>query len=157
MKNNFFATNKASKIFWAWVFLEGTLWVISIYDGTAFEEMLEAVAYAEKSDASGMDRNEEAWGFVLISFIFFAISTVIGALLIHFTEKGRRWAIFLLVPFSLWSFYYYVSYPFEISEMYSKKIDFWAIFNGFLGGIIWIAILFFANSAYKINKTQNDL
>jgi hypothetical protein len=149
MKENVFAKKTASKIFWVWVFIQGFLWIISIYDGSALKDMLHSVDYAEKSDASGMDRNEGAWWFVLISLIFFIISTIFAAFLIHFTEKERRWAFLLLVPFSLWSFYYSVSYPFEISEMYSKEIDIWEIFNGLFGGLVWVVILYFAYRQYQ--------
>lgn len=152
MKEYFFSKNTASKIFWVWIFIQSILWIISIYDGSALKDMLQSVDYAEKSDASGLGRNEGAWWFVLISLIFFIVCTIFAAFLIHFTEKRRRWAFWLLVPYSIWSFYYSVSYPFKISEMYSKEIDFWGIFNGLLGGLVWVVVLYFAYSQYQIQN-----
>lgn len=144
----FFVESTASKIFWIWTAIESVAWIVSIIDGSAFVDMLQAVDYVEKSDSSELDRNEEAQVFVIISLAFFVICTITGVVLIHFTEKRRRWALLLLIPFALWSVYYSISYPFDINEMYSKKLDFWAFFFSYFGGGVWFAILFFACHQY---------
>lgn len=156
MKSFFTAENAASKLFWTWTIIELIPWLISMLTGDAIEQMLPAVDYAEKSDPSGIDRNEEAQAFVLISFVFFVISTIIGAILIRYTEKSRLWAFVLLVPFSFWSIYYCVSYPFDTSDLYAKPLDTWTLIFAIFSGAIWLAILFFAGRQYQRQSNLAD-
>ncbi len=132
-------------LFWAWTVLNLVIWGLSLSDGSTLEMMRSAVdiSGADTSDPD-FDRDAMAESFVWISLAYFLISTAIGAVLVHLTAKGKRLAAYCLVVGSPWWCYESVSFPFATTDMYPGQIDtgYWVM--AFLGGAVWVVILFLA-------------
>ncbi len=135
----FIASKPMVAIFWLWILISLVSWAVSLLDGSLHELMLAAV------DISGadpsFDRNDMATTFIWMSFAYFAVSVLIGGVLVHFASMARRWAVLLLIPCAVWWGYESVSFPFATSEMYPGQINwsYWAL--AILGGVVWSSIL----------------
>src|SRR5262245_49920420 len=89
--------------FWSWVLLAVVLWLVSLFDGSLHEDMLRAVDYAAAEGAEMAEARESmATSFIYISLAYFIVVTLLGALLVHKSAAGRKWAFVLLVPAALW-------------------------------------------------------
>lgn len=129
--------------FWAWFAICLFSLFVSLLDGSMHREMLEAVDYASSEGPYFVEnRDHTATSFIYISLVYFAVTSALGALLVHRATAGRKWAFILLVPLALWLSYESFSSPFALGAMYPGSIGAsdWAF--AALGGVVWLFILF---------------
>ena len=137
-----FLTRPTIAVFWAWTAVCLVVWAVSIVDGSLQEDMLRAVDYANAEGSEiPTSREDAAISFIYISAAYFLAVTVVGALVVHKSAAGQKWAFFTLIPLSLWWTYESVSSPIALGEMYPGTIDLWDWVLGTLGGVVWVFIL----------------
>jgi hypothetical protein len=128
--------------FWLWIVVSLAIWAFRLADGSLHELMLAAVDISG-ADLSGVDRESMATAFIWISFAYFVVSVVVGAVVIHLASAGYRWAAFLLIPLGLWWGYESVSFPFATRDVYPGMINWSYWLPAMLGGVVWATILSF--------------
>jgi len=129
-------------LFWAWIALNIVLWLISIFDGSLHADMLRAVDYAVAEGSNlAQSRDAAAESFIYISFTYFVVTSLVGALLVHYSAAGSRWAFLVLIPSALWWAYESASAPITLGRMYPGTIHAWDWIVAGLGTAVWVFIL----------------
>ena len=148
-------TKPTIAVFWAWMALCVVLWVVSIIDGSLHEDMLRAVDYANTAGSEiPASREAAATSFLYISAVYFFAVIVIGALVVHKSAAGQKWALIALIPLSLWWGYESVSGPWALDEMYPGTIGTWDWVIGVLGGVVWLFIL--VNTLWHFRRLRSN-
>lgn len=135
-------TKPTVAVFWAWIVVCLILWAVSFVDGSLHEDMLRAVDYANAEGSEiATSREDAATTFIYLSLAYFVVVTLVGALVVHKSAAGQRWAYIALIPLSLWWAYESASAPIALGEMYPGTIELWDWVMSVLGGVVWLFIL----------------